>query len=93
MSKKGKEESCCNPVSARMNCCKVEAMVTVDARGQMVLPLDVRNKAKIKPGDKLTVVSWEQNEKIHCITLIKVEDFAGLVKDFLGPMAQELNKK
>jgi antitoxin PrlF len=32
-------------------------MVSVDERGQMVLPKDLREKANIKAGDKLAVVS------------------------------------
>jgi AbrB family looped-hinge helix DNA binding protein len=37
----------------------VESIVSVDERGQMVLPKDIREKAKIRPGDKLAVVSME----------------------------------
>ena len=38
-------------------CCKVESLISVDERGQMVLPKDLRDKAGIKPGDKLAVIS------------------------------------
>jgi hypothetical protein len=33
-------------------CCRIDAVVTVDAKGQIVLPKDLREKAKIKPNDK-----------------------------------------
>ena len=39
-------------------CCKVESVISVDDRGQMVLPKEVREKAGINAGDKLAVVSW-----------------------------------
>ena len=52
----------------------MESIVTVDDRGQMVLPKDIREKAKIRPGDKLAVVSLEKDGKICCLSLIKVEE-------------------
>ncbi|MFH1824241.1 MAG: HgcAB-associated protein [Candidatus Firestonebacteria bacterium] len=73
-------------------CCKVEAMATIDERGQLVLPKDLRNKAKIKPGDKLAVVNWEEDGKVCCIALIKEEYLAQMAKSFLGPMFKEENK-
>jgi len=67
-------------------CCKVESLISVDERGQMVLPKDLREKAKIQPGDKLALISWEKDGEICCMALIKSEYLAGHVKDFLGPV-------
>ena len=53
------------------NCCNIESVITVDERGQMVLPKEVREKANIKAGDKLAVVSIEKGGKFCCISLIK----------------------
>ena len=47
-----------------MSCCKVEALVSVDERGQMVLPKEVRDKANIKSGDKLAVASMGDNKNV-----------------------------
>ena len=69
--------------------CKVEAVLSVDERGQMVLPKDVREKAKIKTGDKLALISWEKDGSICCLALMKVENLSGMVKDVLGPLMQE----
>lgn len=74
-------------------CCKIESMVTIDERGQMVLPKEIREKAKIRGGDKFTVISWEKEGKICCIFLIKAEELAGMVKDMLGPIIGEIAKK
>ena len=52
-------------------CCRVEAVVSVDERGQMVLPKEIRDKAEIVAGDKLAVVSWMAGEKLCCISLMK----------------------
>ena len=71
-------------------CCKVEAMVSVDERGQMVLPKDLREKANIRAGDKLAVTTWEKNGKICCISLMKSEDFAEMVKGVLGPIMKDI---
>lgn len=71
-------------------CCKVESIVSVDERGQMVLPKELREKAKIRAGDKLAITSWEKDGEICCITLIKVEDLVEMVKGQLGPIIKEI---
>lgn len=88
MAKKAKTDFC------GCGCCKVESMVSVDERGQFVLPKEVREKAGIKAGDKLAVVSLGgESGKIRCIALVKAEDFADLIKEFLGPMTKDIMKK
>jgi len=89
--RKKKESSNCSISSTRTNAsCKVESIVSVDERGQMVLPKELREKAKIKAGDKLAVTSWEKNGEVCCITLIKVEDMVEMVKGQLGPILKEI---
>ncbi len=90
MTKKGKNESCCTSASKTIGCCKVESVISVDDRGQTVLPKEIRDKAKIRAGDKLAIISWEKDEDIYCISLIKVEDLTELVKDMLGPLMKEM---
>ena len=93
MVKKDKHESCCAPVDRGTSCCKVEALVSVDDRGQMVLPKDIREKANIRAGDKLAVTCWEKDGKVCCISLTKVEDLTEMVKDMLGPMMKDILQK
>jgi antitoxin PrlF len=81
-------EPCCAP--ADMCCCKVESIVSMDDRGQMVLPKGIRDRAEIRPGDKVAVVCWEKEGRVLCISLIKVENLDDMVKDFLGPVAKEI---
>lgn len=90
MAEKDKSSSCCGPNGEGMGGCKVESLVSVDERGQMVLPKELRDKAGIRPGDKLAVVSWERDGKVCCLTLIKAEDFAGMVKGMLGPVMKDI---
>lgn len=70
--------------------CSVESIVTVDERGQMVVPKELREKAGIKPGDKLALASWEKDGEVCCLTLIKVDDLVSMVKDRLGPIMKEI---
>jgi len=90
MVKKEKNEYCCSPLDKKLGCCKVESVISIDDRGQMVLPKEIRDRANIRAGDKLAVVSWEKDGKVCCLSLIKTEDFAEMVKSMLGPMMKEI---
>ena len=90
MGKKSEKASCSDPNCGKMSCCKVEALISVDERGQMVLPKEMRDKADIHTGDKLALVSWEKDGKVCCFTLIKADEFGDMVKGLLGPMMKEV---
>jgi antitoxin PrlF len=90
MVRKKVGESCCVAMGEGMGCCKVESLISVDERGQMVLPKEIRDKAKIQAGDKLAVVAWEKDGQVCCISLIKVEGITEMVRDMLGPMMKEI---
>ncbi len=66
--------------------CKIEAIISVDERGQMVLPKELRERAGIHTGDKLALVSCEREGSICCISLLKAEALSGMVKGVLGPI-------
>ena len=90
MGAKSKGGSCCGTGAASLGGCKVESLVAVDERGQMVLPKEVREKAGIKPGDKLALVAWEKDGKVCCLSLIRVEELSTMVKGVLGPLMGDL---
>lgn len=90
MGRKKATISCGVSMDKGAACCKVESIVSVDERGQMVLPKELREKAKIRAGDKLAITSWEKGGDICCITLIKVEDLVEMVKGQLGPIIKEI---
>ncbi len=77
-------------ISDSRQCCSVEAVVTVDSRGQVVLPKQLRSLAGIRTGDKLAVVSMRGGGCVCCLSLIKVEELAGTVREILGPVAREI---
>jgi antitoxin PrlF len=86
MAKADSNTSCCAPESKLFSCCKVESLISVDERGQMVIPKEVRDRACIKAGDKLALISWEKDGEICCLTLIKADSLAERVTEFLGPV-------
>jgi antitoxin PrlF len=70
--------------------CIVEAIVSVDERGQMVLPKALRNRAEIGPGDKLAVISVEKDRKVCCILLMPADQLAEPVKSAVGPLIKDV---
>ena len=91
MKRQAKDEPCC--ATPALSCCKVESLVTVDDRGQMVLPKELRDRAGIKGGDKLAVIGWEKEGKVCCLSLIRVEELSMMVKGVLGPLMGDLLPK
>ena len=90
MVPKENSQDCCNPTDETCTCWKVAALVTVDERGQMVLPKEIRDKANIRAGDKLAVISLEKDGKACCISLIKADDLTDMVKGVLGPVMKDI---
>jgi antitoxin PrlF len=74
----------------RNECCKINAVVTVDAKGQIVLPKDLRERANIKPNDKLAIIGVERSDAVCCIVMIKAEALGDTVKCMLGPLFSEV---
>jgi antitoxin PrlF len=78
-------KECCNK-----ECCKINAVVTVDPKGQIVLPKDLREKANIKPNDKLALIGFERDNEVCCIVMIKVDALTSTVKNMLGPVFKDV---
>lgn len=84
----GGDSACCGiPASG---CCQIEAVVTVDGRGQMVLPKEVRASFGVAAGEKLAVVVWKQQDRACCITLHKADELAERVRVAYGPLLKEI---
>lgn len=91
MTKREESRECCTP-DGPLTCCRIEALVSVDERGQMVLPKETRERAGIQPGEKLALVSGQRDGKVCCLFLMKAEELTGMVKERLGPLFQEIMK-
>jgi len=91
-----KSDQCCDRECCDASCtcrginvldaCRVEAVVSVDRRGQMVLPKEVRTKAGFGPDQKLAIVSWMKGEELCCLTLQRADDLAEVVRRTYGPL-------
>jgi AbrB family looped-hinge helix DNA binding protein len=90
ISRKGKNQDKDASKTLNVGCCKIDALVTIDGRGQLVLPKELREKAGINAGDKLAVISWEREGEVCCLTLMRADDFSGSVKTMLGPIMREV---
>jgi AbrB family looped-hinge helix DNA binding protein len=91
MTKKKKEEACCLTPETLATQCRLESLIAVDERGQMVLPKDLRDRAGLVPGDKLALISWEKDGEVCCLSLIKADYLAKRVTEFLGPVMSGLS--
>ena len=85
-----RNNACCNTDSKSGSCCSVESVVSVDERGQMVLPKELRDRAGIKAGDKFALVTWEKDGKVCCMSLVRADEFSAIVKTVLGPMMKDI---
>jgi len=90
LDKKNQEEPRCVPED--MTCCKIEALVSIDDRGQMLLPKELREKANIHAGDKLAITSWGKGGRVGCIFLTKAEELSDMVRTMLGPVMKDITK-
>jgi len=64
----------------KLNCCSkdeectpLESVVTVDERGQLVLPKEIRQKWGIKGGEKLAILTSVKGGEICCVTMVKAD--------------------
>jgi len=91
-NKKQKADSCCTSPDDLVDRFQVEAIVSVDERGQMVLPKEVREKIDIRSGGKLAIISMKKQGSACCMVLFKADDMVDMVKSMLGPLLGEIKK-
>lgn len=78
-----------NNMPPEKECCKIDAVVSIDAKGQIVLPKDLREKANLKPNDKLAVMAFERDGEVCCIMMVKAEVLGEPVRKMLAPVLKE----
>jgi len=83
---KAKSKKCCARPSGLKGSYQVEAIITIDERGQMVLPKETRAKAGIRAGDKLALVGWRKGDQVCCLSLIKVEEMTEMVGELVNSL-------
>ncbi len=65
----------------------------MDAKGQIVLPKDLRERANIKPNEKLALVACEKNSEVCCIMMVKADSLVDAVTKALGPLLKSVTKQ
>ena len=63
---------------------KIDAVVTVDAKGQVVIPKSLREKAGFETNGKIAILSLEKDGKFCCLLMIKAEKLDEAVKKTLS---------
>ena len=51
----------------------LESVVSVDERGQLVLPKEIRERWGLKGGDKLAILTSVKGGKICCVAMVKAD--------------------
>ncbi|KPL13229.1 hypothetical protein AMJ74_05610 [candidate division WOR_3 bacterium SM1_77] len=87
------EETRSNSSKNRKKCCKVESVISIDDRGQLVLPKDIRDNANIQSGDKFAVIPWEKDGQVYCIALMRVEQLEDSLRNILVPLLRDFEEK
>ncbi|NCU30424.1 AbrB/MazE/SpoVT family DNA-binding domain-containing protein [Candidatus Saccharibacteria bacterium] len=54
---------------------KLAGTVTVGPKGQVVIPSEVREKMRIKPGDKLVALYFDEKKSIAFITEEQAQEY------------------
>ena len=83
---KTKSKKCCAVQGDAKVSHQIEAIITIDERGQMVLPKETRTKAGIRAGDKLALVGWRKGDHVCCLSLVKVEEMAEMLGDLMDSL-------
>jgi antitoxin PrlF len=83
---KALKRSCCETGE----CYSVEAVVSIDGRGQVVLPKGIRDGLGLAAGDKLALVTLTQEGKPCCLMVMKADRLARGAREFLSPILNEI---
>jgi antitoxin PrlF len=83
---KNQRKKCCTSRRNPEVSYQIEAVLTVDERGQMVLPKETRARAGIRAGDKLALVGWRKGDRVCCLSLVKAEEITEVVGEFLNSL-------
>ncbi len=66
-------------------CCQLEAVVSFDDRGQLVIPKELRKKFNLSSSEKFAIISCTDGEELCCLSLIKTDMLNGTMSKILAP--------
>ena len=70
----------------------VEAIVSCDERGQLVLPKEVRKRLKISSGEKMALLNFTNKDDEFLLTLIRITSLEELIKNYMTPVVKDIIK-
>jgi len=70
--------------------CRIDAILTVDDRGQIVIPKEVRESAKMSSGERLALVSCMKEGEVCCLLLIRADQLNSMVRSSLSPVMKDI---
>ena len=83
---KSRGKQCCGSRHDSSVSHQIEAVITIDDRGQMVLPKETRNRAGIRAGDKLALVGWRRGERVCCLSLVKMDELTEMLGELMDSL-------
>ena len=83
---KTKSKKCCAVQNDAKVSHQIEAIITIDERGQMVLPKETRARAGIRAGEKLALVGWRKGDRVCCLSLVKVEEMTEMLEELMDSL-------
>ena len=51
----------------------IDAIVTIDVKGQIVIPKNLREKAGFEPNEKIALLSLEKDGELCCLLMIRAD--------------------
>lgn len=69
---------------------ELSAVVTVDARGQLVLPAEIRRRLGLKGGEKFALIPCGSAACPSALTLIRVDELGKALQGILGPLLRSV---
>lgn len=70
----------------------VEAIISCDDRGQLVLPKEIRKRLNINSGEKLALLNITSGTEDFFLTLIKANSLEKLIKNYMTPVMENMIK-
>ncbi len=70
----------------------IEAIISCDDRGQLVLPKEIRKRLNINSGEKLALLNISSGKEEFILTLIKANSLEKLIKTYMTPVMEDIIK-
>ncbi|HEX2947197.1 MAG TPA: AbrB/MazE/SpoVT family DNA-binding domain-containing protein [Clostridia bacterium] len=76
-------EGCsCLPLNENRGSCCVEAIISMDDRGQIVIPKNIRDKLGLTSSEKLVLISWTKSNKVESVSIMRNDVFSEIINNY-----------